>query len=382
MIDRRNLVSIFVMISTVCLSARGVADDWPQWRGPNRDGVWKETGVFQTFPSPQLKLSWRTPIGSGYCGPTVACGRVFVMDRQVRPDPVERVCSFDAATGEKIWTHAYACLYRGVQFLAGPRASVTLDGGRAYALGTMGHFHCLDAATGKVLWAKDLFSEYKIRMPIWGIAAAPLVEGDMVVVQIGGEKGACLVALDKLSGAERWRALDDPASYSAPIIIHQAGRRVLVAWTGRNVAGLDPANGKPLWQYPFEPTRMVINVPTPVIEGDRLFVTAFYDGSLMLRLLQDRPAVEKIWRRLGPNEQNTDALHAMISTPYLEGDYVYGVDSYGQLRCLDAKTGDRVWEDLYGRSHRALGHHPHGSQRQADVDVQRAGRIAHRRAVA
>ena len=120
---------------------------------------------------------------------------------------------------------------------------------------------------------------------------------------------------------------------------------MLVAWTGRNVAGLDPANGKPLWQYPFEPTRMVINVPTPVIEGDRLFVTAFYDGSLMLRLLQDRPAVEKIWRRLGPNEQNTDALHAMISTPYLEGDYVYGVDSYGQLRCLDAKTGDRVWED-------------------------------------
>ena len=209
----------------------------------------------------------------------------------------------------------------------------------------MGNLHCLDAANGKVLWKKDLLTEYKIRMPIWGIAAAPLVDGDRVIVQIGGEDGACLVAFDKQSGAEQWRALDDAASYSAPVLIRQAGRPVLVVWTGANVAGLDPVTGEVLWRYPFHPKRMVINVPTPVIYGERLFVSAFYDGALMLRLRQDRPAVEKIWRRFGSDEQNTDALHAMISTPYLEGDYVYGVDSYGQLRCLDAKTGDRIWED-------------------------------------
>ncbi len=130
------------------------------------------------------------------------------------------------------------------------------------------------------------------------------------------------------------------------MIISQAGRRVLVCWTGAHVAGLDPATGKVHWQHPFEPKRMVINVPTPVADGDRLFVTAFYDGSLMLKLLQDELRVEPLWRRRGASERETDSLHAMISTPYLEGDYVYGVDSYGELRCLDARTGDRIWEDL------------------------------------
>ena len=171
-----------------------------------------------------------------------------------------------------------------------------------------------------------------------------MVDKDLVIVQIGGEDNACLVAFDKRTGEERWRALEDNASYSAPIIIEQAGKRVLVCWTGDNVAGLDPATGKVYWQHPFKPTRMVINITTPVVDNNRLFVSSFYDGSLMLKLLPDRLAVEPIWRRLGPDEKQTDSLHAIISTPYLTGDYVYGVDSYGELRCLDAKTGDRMWE--------------------------------------
>jgi len=121
---------------------------------------------------------------------------------------------------------------------------------------------------------------------------------------------------------------------------------VLVCWTGENVVGLDPVTGTVFWKYPFPPARMVINVPTPVVCGDRLFLTGFYDGSLMLRLRQDELGVERIWRRRGASERQTDALHAMISTPYMEGDYIYGVDSFGELRCLDARTGNRVWEDL------------------------------------
>jgi outer membrane protein assembly factor BamB len=285
------------------------------------------------------------PVSSGYTGPTVAGGRVFVMDRQVTPREVERVLCFDRATGRSLWTHTYDCVYE-VSYPAGPRAAVSIDEGRAYALGTMGNLHCLAAADGKVLWARDLKREYNARVPIWGIAAAPLVDGELVIVQVGGPAGACLVAFDKRTGTERWRALDDPASYSAPVIIEQAGRRVLVCWTGENVAGLDPASGEVFWKYPFRQTRMVINVPTPVIDGQRLFVTAFYDGALMLRLAPDELRVEKMWRRFGRNEIQTDALHAMISTPLLQGEYVYGVDSYGQLRCLDARNGDRVWEDL------------------------------------
>jgi outer membrane protein assembly factor BamB len=321
------------------------ADEWPQWRGPNRDGVWREIGVLDKFPALRIPLRWTAPISSGYCGPTVAGGRVFVMDRETRPREIERVLCFDWQTGKNIWTQSYECAYE-ISYTAGPRASVSIDEDRAYALGAMDHAHCYRVADGNVVWARDLKSDYKARIPIWGIAAAPLVDGDLVIFQIGGSDGACLVALDKRSGEERWRALDDRASYSAPIIIQQAGRRVLVCWTGDNVAGLDPASGKVFWKHPFRPRRMVINVPTPVIDGDRLFVTSFYDGALMLRLARDDLRVEEVWRRFGQSEMQTDALHAMISTPLMEGDYVYGVDSYGELRCLDAKTGNRIWEDL------------------------------------
>jgi len=322
-----------------------LADDWPQWRGPDRDGVWREAGVVERFDGPRIKLRWRAEIAGGYSGPTVADGRVFVTDRIVEPEERERVHAFDCESGNKLWTYAYPCDYGPITYQAGPRASVTIDDGRAYSLGAVGHFLCLDTVTGEVLWKKDLADEYKARIPQWGIAAAPLVENDLVIVQVGGDDDACLIAFDRKTGHQRWTALDDPASYSAPVVIEQAGRRVLVCWTGDRVVGLNPTSGEPYWAHPFERRRMVIGVATPVRCGDRLFVSCFYDGSLMLRLDPDRLAVTEIWRRRGASERATDSLHAMIVTPYLEGDHVYGVDSYGQLRCLDANTGDRIWED-------------------------------------
>jgi outer membrane protein assembly factor BamB len=332
-------------LCTVAACGRASADDWPQWRGPNRDGVWRETGVLEKFAGEELKIQWRQPIGSGYSGPTVAGGRVFVTDRVVEPTQAERVHCFDAQTGQPQWTHSYDCAYEKVGYTAGPRASVAVDDGRAYSLGSMGHLFCFEAESGKVAWQKDLNSEYQIRMPIWGIAASPLVENDLLIVQVGGEK-ACLVAFDKKTGKERWRALDDNASYSAPIMIEQAGRRVLVCWTGESVVGMNAVTGEVYWQHPFKPSKMVINIATPVLEKNRLFFTSFYDGSLMLQLKTDALAVEPVWQRSGRDEQHTDSLHSIISTPYLEGDYVYGVDSYGEFRCLDALTGDRIWESL------------------------------------
>lgn len=333
------------LIAAVIYSSALRADDWPQWRGPKRDGVWRETGVVERFESAEIKPLWRVPISSGYSGPTVADGRVYVTDRVTEPNQMERVLCFDWKSGKKIWSHAYDCVYHDIGYTAGPRASVTIDGGRAYSLGAMGHFFCFDAANGKILWKHDLDREYQVRMPIWGLAAAPLVENDLVILQIGGEN-ACLVAFDKVTGKRRWRALEDDASYSAPIIIEQAGRRVLVCWTGQHVAGLDPASGKVLWTYPFPPSQVILAVATPVVEGDHLFVTAFYDGSLMLRLDKKKPSVEKIWRRVGPSERLTDSLHSIMATPYMKDNYIYGVDSYGELRCLEGDTGDRVWESL------------------------------------
>jgi outer membrane protein assembly factor BamB len=339
------LLCLYLVVSLTACGRSLLGDEWPQWRGPTRDGVWRETGIRERFSGPQLPLRWGVPIGSGYSGPTVAEGRVYVTDRQSDPRQTERVLCFDWQTGRSLWSFTYDCDYNNVSYTAGPRASVSIDDGRAYALGTMGHLHCLDAASGKVLWKKEPGVDYKIHVPMWGIAAAPLVDGDRVIVQLGAE-GACLVAMDKKTGVERWRALDDRASYSAPIIIRQAGRRVLVCWTGDNVVGLNPVSGEVYWKYPFPPARMIINVPTPVVSGDRLFVTGFFDGALMLKLKQDEPGVEKLWRRQGPSERHTDALHAMISTPVMEGNYVYGVDSYGELRCLDARNGNRLWEDV------------------------------------
>jgi outer membrane protein assembly factor BamB len=321
------------------------AEDWPQWRGPDRDGVWHESDVLSEFPDSGLTVTWRTEIGAGYNGPTVAKGLVYVMDRQTEPDEVERILCLDEATGQLLWKHQYAADYGKVGYRAGPRASVTIDNGRAYALGAVGHLHCLDANSGAVVWRHDLNAEYKIRMPIWGIAASPLVFGDLVIVQIGGSDGACLVAFEKATGSERWRALDDEASYAAPIIVRQAEEDILVCWTGDSVAGLSPLSGKVHWRHAFPRNKMVISIVTPVVDAHRLFVTSFYDGSLMLKLHPDRMEVEEVWRRQGPSEQQTDALHSVMATPLLDGNELYGVDSYGELRCLDANTGDRIWED-------------------------------------
>jgi outer membrane protein assembly factor BamB len=332
----------------LCLwaSATTSADDWPQWRGPKRDGVWRETGIVEKFDTPQLGLVWRAEISSGYSGPTVAAGRVYVTDRVVKPAQVERVHCFDSKTGKNLWTHTYDCPYEGVGYDAGPRASVTIDDGRAYSLGAMGHLFCFDAAKGDILWKKDLNKEYNIQMPQWGIAASPLIEGDLLIIQVGGADEACLVAFDRKTGQERWRALKDRAGYSAPIVLERAGKRILICYTGDNVVGLDPQTGKVHWQYPFPPRQMVIGISTPVVSADKLFLTNFFDGSLMLKLDHDKPGVEKLWQRAGESEKNTDALHSIITTPLFEGDYIYGVDSYGELRCLDARTGDRIWESL------------------------------------
>ncbi len=163
-----------VLVAAVLFSAETRAEDWPQWRGPDRDGVWHEKGVVQKFDSPQLQPRWRAKIANGYSGPTVAAGRVYVTDRIIEPTQLERVHCFDAMTGQPIWSRSYECVYKDIGYRNGPRASVTIDSNRAYSLGTMGHLYCFDAAKGSIIWNKDLFTEYKIKMPIWGIAAAPL----------------------------------------------------------------------------------------------------------------------------------------------------------------------------------------------------------------
>ncbi len=334
----------WLVISLLSIGQRLPADEWPQWRGPQRDGVWAETGLIDRFESPQVPIKWRVPISSGYTGPTVAGGRVYVTDRVVEPEEIERVHCFDAETGAGIWSHVYACRYDEVGYKAGPRASVLVDEGRAYSLGAAGNLFCFNAATGEVLWSRDLRTEYRIRMPIWGIAAAPLVEGDLLIVQFGGED-ACVGAFDKVTGEQRWVALADDASYSAPIVIDQAGRRVLVVWTGNRIVGLDCSSGQLYWEHPTPWERWPIAIATPVVQGDLLLTSDAHKGTLVLRLDQETPAVELLWHRRREDLEDGAALHCLISTPFIEGQYIYGADGRGVLRCLRLETGEQVWED-------------------------------------
>ncbi len=337
-----RLFSIFVLLLCFYIAPAG---DWPDWRGNNRDGVWNEPGVVQKFRGDTIPLKWSIPCGTGYNGPTVAGGKVYFMDRINKPEEQERVLCLNAATGEVLWSFSYGCRYENVGYPAGPRASVVIREGKAYSLGTMGHFFCFNAITGEVLWKCDLNREYRIRMPTWGIAATPLIAGKEIILQIGGDNGACILALDKDSGKEIWRALDDGASYSAPIIIHQAGKQVVVVWTADNLAGLDPVNGHVYWKIPF-PIKLAMAISTPVIYDNYIFVSSFYSGSLLVRLDRNKLTAEKVWLRAGESERKTDALHCVINTPFIKDGYIYGVDSYGELRCLRLETGDRVWEDL------------------------------------
>ena len=321
------------------------ADDWPGWRGPARDGVWHEKGVVDRLSEGSVAVVWRTPIGGGYSGPSVVDGRVYVMDRIVEPGEMERVHCLDAATGQTLWSHWYACSYAGVQYDAGPRATVAVADGRAYSFGTMGHLVCFDSTTGHVLWQHDLAAEYEVELPTWGLAASPLLEGDLVVVQVGAPD-ACLIAFGREDGTERWRALSDRASYSSPVVVDQADRRVLVAWTGDRVVGVDVKSGEEYWGVPHPPLKWIRNTASPVADGGRIFLSSYFGGSMLLALSDEQPTVEVLWKRKGASEKETDALHTSVSTAALLGNHIYGVDSQGELRCLDAATGDRLWESL------------------------------------
>ena len=341
----RGACALALLSLCLLLPSLASADDWPQWRGPTRDGVWRETGIIERFPGPQIKLRWSVPIGGGYCGPTVAQGRVYVSDHVAEPVEAERVHCFQWDTGRRLWTYSYPCDYATVSYKAGPRASVAIYGGRAYSLGTVGHLHWFDAATGAVLWKKNLVAEHQARVPVWGIASAPLVEGDLVIVMAGCRPHGSVTAFDARTGALRWSSLDDTIAYSSPMMIDQAGRRIVVCWTAQRIVGLDVRTGKLYWEYPYVYRRWCDGILTPTLYKDRLFVSSFTEGSLMLKLDADRPTVAPVWRRFGRDERQTDSMHSLMCNPYIADEFIYGFDSYGQFRCLEAGMGNRVWEN-------------------------------------
>jgi len=336
-----------------CSAVSVDADDWEQWRGADRLGVWHERGIIESFPDEGLTVTWRAPLGSGYSGPAVADGRVFVLDWREDTgsrtlDGTERAVALDEETGAVLWTHEWQTSYRMLMasYAVGPRATPTVDGDRVYVVGSTGRLFCLDVETGDVIWEKDYVADYDTSIPTWGVASAPLVDGDKLISVVGGEPDALVVAFDKRTGAEIWRAVEvvGEMGYGQPVIYEAGGARQLIVWHAAALVSLDPETGEAYWTQAWE-ARSGLSVATPVRSGDYLLVTQFYKGSMMMRLNRDRPTASMLWQGTGRSElpDQTDGLHSLITTPLVIGDYIYGVGSYGELRGLDARTGERLW---------------------------------------
>lgn len=334
------------------------ADEWAQWLGPKRDGVWRETGIVKEFPVGGPPVRWRTKIGGGYSGPAVAGKHVFVTDKQSpeessdsdgsRRETTERVLCLNDDDGSIIWKHEYECRYT-VSYPAGPRTTPVIQDGRVYTLGAEGHLFCLNEADGAVIWSKNFQTDYgRKKPPVWGYSSNLLLDGDRLICLVGG-KGQTVVALHKDTGKELWRALDSETEhgpgYGSPIIIEAGGTRQLIVWHPSALSSLDPETGKTFWEEPFTST-YGMSVATPRFTDNKLLISALYDGALLMNLDPMEPKANVVWRRKGKNERDTDALHCVISTPMIDGNSIYGVCSYGDLRGLDLTTGNRLWSTL------------------------------------
>ena len=235
--------------------------------------------------------------------------------------------------------------YAGLQYDLGPRATPTVDGNRVYILGAVGDLLCLSVSDGAVIWSLDYRDDFAAELPTWGFTGAPLIDGPRLIALVGGSLNAKVVAFDKLTGNELWRALDSDSEpgYAPPFLIHGGGQPQLIQWTPQAVHALAPETGRVLWSQPFK-LEAGLSVATPVLSNHGLLVSSFYNGSRMYRLDADKPASELIWKGNSDSEIQTDGLHSLVTTPVVVGDYIYGVGSYGHLRCLDARTGKRIWE--------------------------------------
>lgn len=319
-------------------AAMALGEDWPQWRGPNRDGVWNETGLEKKFPADGLKIRWRAAVGFGWSSPVVAQGRVFLADAQLaKPNAKERVLCFDEATGKVLWTLAYDVIYPEWAFVPGqgngPTATPVVEAGRVFTVGANGHIHCLDAQTGAVVWEKDLRKAYELGE--MQCRPSPLLDGERLIVFAGAKPGASVLALDKRTGKEIWKALDDRVSSSSPLVVEAGGQRQLIVWSDDAVTSLNPATGATWWREPMV-TSGNDSIPTPVAQKNRLLISG-----LMFELDAKRPAATVLWPT---NRAPAKRLLSNTSTPVLRGDHVYSAKSSGELVCLDARTGALVWQ--------------------------------------
>ncbi len=353
----------------VCLfcASYSYADDWPQWLGPNRDGVWKEEGLLETFPKDGPKVLWKKPINPGYSGPAILGDRIVTMDRIAKaPDPkaekgsglpgTDRVVCLDFKTGDTLWTHEYETTYQKVDRPMGPRTTPTIEGDKVYTLGTMGELFCLNLKDGKPIWSKNFKKDYSATPPVWGHSAHLLIEKDLLIALVGGGEGQAVVAFDKATGQEKWKALtSSDVGYAAPVMAEAGGVRQLIVWLSDALAGLNPTTGEVYWRHPHpEKGKMqqkpTVTIVTPKVVGDRVYISSAYDGMLAVKLNKEKPTAEIEWRE-EVGKKGADPLRFLMTSIIAKEGHLYGiVADNGEVICADAKTGKAAWksQDLFG----------------------------------
>lgn len=325
-------------------------DDWASWLGPTRDSVYHETGVVSSMPAGGLNVLWEAPVAMGYSGPSVADGKVFLMDyvraggeitnRASWSDELqgqERVLCFDRRTGEQLWVYSYDRPYH-MSYAGGPRATPIYAGGKVYALGAEGDLNVLNADSGKLLWRKSFSKDYGAETPRWGHAAHPLIYRDLVICIVGGI-GSVAVAFDKDTGEQRWKKLSaETQGYCPPTIIHRAGVDQLIIWHPEGLNSLNPLNGKSYWSQDLRP-KLGLTVNAPRVSGSLMFASGQGGPAALLKLSDKSPSAEVVW--LG-SPQN--AMYTLNNTPVFTEDVIFGVDlESSSLTAVDPADGRRIW---------------------------------------
>ena len=327
----RILLLAAVVLSLAPQALAQTDANWPQWRGPNRDGISKDTGLLKQWPTGGPPLVWKaTGAGRGYSSFSIANGKLYTMG--LRGDR-EFVIAFDIATGKEAWATAHGSAFRNDRG-DGPRGTPTIDGDRLYALGGNGDLSALDARTGKILWSKNVLREFGGQNIQWGISESPLVLGNKVLVNAGG-RGASIVAFNKTDGSVIWKSQSDEPGYSSGMPLDVNGLTQVVFFTASRALGLDSKDGRLLWEYE-RPANNVANVATPIIRANRIFISSDYGtGGGVIEIKPDNKAQEIYFNKDMRNHHSSSVL---------VGDYLYGFSS-SVLTAMKFDTGEVAWKD-------------------------------------
>ena len=329
---------------------RAAGNYWTDFRGPTRDGRYDEVAIKTSWPAGGLQQLWKQPVGGGYASFVIAEGRAFTIEQRRNQ---EVVAAYDVETGRELWTHGWNAEFRESLGGDGPRATPTWHEGRVYALGAEGEFRCLDAKTGKLIWNRNILRDNGAQNIQWGMSASPLIVDDKVIVLPGGTSGKSVVAYNKVTGAPVWRALNDQASYTSPMLVTLAGRRQILIVTASRIVGVAAEDGSLLWETPWQNSAS-INVSQPiVVNQNRFFISAGYgSGAALVEVTGSGRSfsARKVWENNSmKNKFNSSVLH---------NGYVYGLDE-GILTCVDVSSGERKWKGGrygYGQVLLASGH--------------------------